>query len=175
LKRKDKEIFISDMTDRLTRARATFLVDYQGLDVEAMNALRAELKKNQAELFVVKNRLVKRACKDTDTASIMEEFRGPCALTIAYDEIIAPAKVLVAREKKLDHLTIKAGQIAGKSIDFKEIKRLAALPGREVLLAQALSAMQAVPASVVRVLNAVMVNFLNVLKAIENQQKDQEN
>jgi large subunit ribosomal protein L10 len=173
LKRKDKEIFISDMTERLTRARATFLVDYQGLDVEALNALRAELKKNQAELRVVKNRLVKRACKGTDTASMVDQFSGPCALTLAYDEVISPAKVLVEREKKLDHLTIKAGQISGKFIDFKEIKRLAELPGRDVLLAQALSAMQAVPASVVRVLNAVMVNFLNALKAIENQKKDQ--
>jgi large subunit ribosomal protein L10 len=172
LKRKDKEIFISDMTDRLQRARATFLVDYQGLDVEAMNALRAELKKNQAELRVVKNRLLKRACKGTDTASMVDQFSGPCALTLAYDEVISPAKVLVEREKKLDHLTIKAGQISGKFIDFKEIKRLAELPSREVLLAQALSAMQAVPASMVRVLNAVMVNFLNVLKAIENQKKD---
>jgi large subunit ribosomal protein L10 len=172
LKRKDKEIFISDMTDRLKRARATFLVDYQGLDVEAMNALRAELKKNQAELRVVKNRLLKLACKGTDTESIVEEFSGPCALTIAYDEVIAPAKVLVEREKKLDHLTIRVGQIAGKFIDFKEIKRLAELPGRDVLLAQALSAMQAVPASLVRVLNAVMVSFLNALKAIENQKKD---
>ena len=173
MNRKDKEIFISDMTDLLKRAQATFLVDYQGLDVEAMNDLRAELKKNQAELRVVKNRLLKRACKGTDTASIVEQFSGPCALTLAYDEVIAPAKVLVEREKKLDHLSIKAGQIAGKVIDFKEIKRLAELPGREVLLAQALSAMQAVPASLVRVLNAVLVNFLNALKAIENQKKDQ--
>jgi len=173
LKRKDKEVFISDMTDRLTRARATFLVDYQGLDVEEMNALRAELKKNQAELRVVKNRLLKRACKGTDTASMVDQFSGPCALTLAYDEVISPAKVLVEREKKLDHLTIKGGQISGKFIDFKEIKRLAELPSRDVLLAQALSAMQAVPASVVRVLNAVMVNFLNVLKAVENQKKDQ--
>jgi large subunit ribosomal protein L10 len=173
LKRKDKEIFISDMADRLKRARATFLVDYQGLDVEAMNALRAELKKNQAELRVVKNRLLKRACEGTDTAAIMEQFSGPCALTMAYDEVIAPAKVLVEREKKLDHLTIKVGQIAGKLMDFKEIKRLAELPGREVLLAQALAAMQAVPASLARVLNAVMVNLLNALKAIENQKKDQ--
>jgi large subunit ribosomal protein L10 len=173
LKRKDKEIFISDMTDRLQRARATFLLDYQGLDVEAMNALRAELKKNQAELRVVKNRLLKRACKETDTASMVDEFSGPCALTLAYEEVIPPAKVLVEREKKLDHLTIKAGQISGKFIDFKEIKRLAELPGRDVLLAQALSAMQAVPASMVRVLSGVMVSFLNVLKAIENQKNDQ--
>ena len=104
---------------------------------------------------------------------MVDRFSGPCALTLAYDEVISPAKVLVEREKKLDHLTIKGGQISGKFIDFKEIKRLAELPSRDVLLAQALSAMQAVPASVVRVLNAVMVNFLNVLKAIENQKKDQ--
>jgi large subunit ribosomal protein L10 len=173
LKRKDKEILVGDMVDRLKRARATFLVDYQGLDVEAMNALRGELRKKEAELQVVKNRLLKLACKETDTASIMEHFSGPCALTITYDDVVAPAKILVEHEKKFDQLKIKAGQIAGKAIDFSEIKRLAELPSREVLLAQALSAMQAVPTSLVRVLNTLMVNFLNVLKAIENQKREQ--
>lgn len=173
MNRKEKESFIADMMSRLKKARATFLVDYQGLDVEAMNSLRRELRKNQAEFQVIKNRLLKLACEETDTALITEHFVGPCALAITYDDVVAPAKILVEHEKKLDHLEIKVGQITGKVIDLKEIKRLAELPSRDVLLAQALSAMQAVPTSLVRALNGVIVNLMNVLRAIESQKSEQ--
>ena len=67
-----------------------------------------------------------------------------------------PAKVLIEQEKKFEHLKIKIGQIAGKAVQLEGIKRLAELPSREVLLAQALSAMQAVPASLVRALNGIV-------------------
>lgn len=167
MKKEEKEVLVADMTERLKKAEATFLVDYQGLNVEMMTALRKELRKNGTEFHVVKNRLMKLACKESGTSAIKEHFVGPCALAISYGDVVAPAKALVEQEKKLERLKVKVGQIRGKVVDHEGIKRLAELPGREVLLAQALSAMQAVPGSLVRVLNAVISNFLNVLKALE--------
>ncbi|MFC1820027.1 50S ribosomal protein L10, partial [Thermodesulfobacteriota bacterium] len=100
---------------------------------------------------------------------------GPCALTITYDDdIIAPAKALVDLSKEMKDLKLKTGQISGKPMDVDAIKRLAQLPGRDQLLAQALSVMQAVPTSFVRVLNGVMINLLNVLKAIESCKGDEQ-
>lgn len=168
----NKEKFVANMKGRLERARATFLVDYQGLNVEAMNNLRRELKKVDVEFRVVKNRLLKLASRETENEALSEHVVGPCGLAISYEDAVAPAKVLVTQSKDSKHLKIKVGQIGGKVIDFEGIKRLAELPSREVLLAQALSAMQAVPASFVRVLSGVMVNFLYALKAIENQKAE---
>ena len=165
--RNEKETFITEMNSRLKRAQATFLVDYQGLNVEDMNRLRGELREIGSEIQVIKNRLLKLASKDTETESIQEQFVGPCALTVTYDDVVAPAKVLVGLSKNLDDLKIKIGQISGKPMDVDAIKRLAELPGRDQLIAQILSAMQAVPTSLVRTLNTVIVNLLNVLKAIE--------
>jgi large subunit ribosomal protein L10 len=172
LKREEKEALVADMAGRLQRARAAYLVDYQGLTVEIMNALRKDLRKNRAEFQVVKNRLLKLACKDTGTAIMKGHFVGTCALAITYEDVVAPAKVLVEHEKKYEHLKLKAGQIGGKLLGFEDIRRVAGLPGREVLLAQALSAMQAVPGSLVRVLHAVMANFLHALKAIESKKSE---
>lgn len=174
MNREGKKVFVADMRDRLERAEATFLVDYRGLNVEAMNSIRKELKTIGAEFYVVKNRLLKLASKDTDTAAIQEHFVGPCALAITYDDMVAPAKVLVNLSKDYDKLKIKVGQISGKPMEFEAIKRLAQLPGREELLSHVLSAMQMVPTSFVRVLNGVLVNFLNVLKAME-MKKNEEN
>ena len=61
MNKEEKEIFVAGMKDRLQRAQATFLVDYQGLNVEAMNRVRRELKKTDTEFQVVKNRLLRLA------------------------------------------------------------------------------------------------------------------
>ena len=94
-------------------------------------------------------------------------------MVINYEDAIAPAKTLVEQSKAHEHLEIKMGQMSGQIIDGPGIERLAKLPSRDVLLGQALSVMQAVPTSFVRVINGVMVNLLNVLKAIEGQKGEE--
>ena len=174
MNRDEKAVFVTDMKGRLEKAEAIFLVDYKGLDVEAMNILRGELRKIDTELRVVKNRLMKRASQGTDAEVIQDAFSGPCALVINYDDPVAPAKVLMEMGKKYKDLELKIGQISGRPITPDAIKRLADLPGRDQLLAQVLSAMQAVPTSLARVLNGVITNLLNVLKAIETDKDNGE-
>jgi len=169
LDRTQKEAFVADMKERLERAEATFLVDYKGLDVEDINRLRSALRDTGTEFQVVKNRLLALASRDTDTDVLNELFVGPTAVAISYEEVVAPAKVLVDLGKDLKNLELKAGQMSGKMLDADAIQRLARLPGREDLLAQVLAAMQGVPGSFVRVLNGVIVQFLNVLKALEEK------
>ncbi len=173
LNKQEKEEVIHEMAEKLKRAKGAFLVSYQGLDVATMTALRKELRKHQVEFQVVKNRLLKRASQDTGTAAIQKHFVGPCALAITYDDVVTPAKVLIEQEKKFEHLKIKIGQIAGKVVELEGIKRLAELPSREVLLAQALSAMQAVPASFVRALSGILTKLMFALKAIETKKQEQ--
>jgi large subunit ribosomal protein L10 len=172
LDRNKKETFVTDMNGRLKKAQATFLVDYQGLDMPAMDKIRSELRKVDAEFQVVKNRLLKLASQDTDNKSIENYFIGPCAIAITYSDVVSPAKALINLAKEIKTLGIKAGQISGKPMDIDDIKRLASLPGREQLLAQVLSAMQAVPTSMVRVMNGIILKLLFLLKAIESQKSN---
>jgi len=175
LEKEEKAKLVAEMSERLKKAQATFVVEYQGLNVEAITRVRTELRKKHAEFQVVKNRLLKISARDTGTEAIKDHLVGPCAIAITYDDVVAPAKVLVEQSKKLEKLKIRIGQIGGKAIDLEAIKRLSELPGREVLLARTLAAMQAVPASFVRALNGVIVNLLNVLKAVEKQKQGQGN
>lgn len=171
MERQEKKNFVAELHKRLEKAQGTFLVDYQGLNVEALSGLRRELKKIDTEFQVVKNRLLKLASEDTGTNMIKDHMQGPTAIALTYEDVIAPAKVLVDYAKKLDRFEIKVGQISGKVLDAKAVSHLAELPGREELLAQTLAAMQAVPAALVRVLSGVTVKLLNVLKAIEQQKE----
>ena len=170
--REDKRKLVANFHTRLAKAQGTFLMDYQGLNVETLNRLRKGLREVDAEFQVVKNRLLKLACQGTDTALLEEQMRGPSAIAVTYEDVVSPAKVMVDFSREFKQLEIKSGQIMGKAIDAEAIKRLADLPGKDVLLAQTLSAMQGVPASLVRVLNGVLAKLLNVLKAIQ-QEKDE--
>jgi len=169
MNRQEKDKFVVGLRSRLEKAQGTFLVDYQGLNVEVLSRLRKELKKVDAEFQVVKNRLLNLASQETDTALLKDHLRGPSAIAITYDDVVAVAKIVVNFDKDFEFFKIKAAQISGKVINAAAVERLARLPGRDVLLAQALSAMQAVPASLVRVLSGIIAKLLNVLKAIESE------
>jgi large subunit ribosomal protein L10 len=167
----DKKNVVESLHDSFSRAKVVILTDYKGLDVDAINGLRRKLRAEQVEFKVVKNTLIKRAAKDIDVALIDEHFKGPSALALSYDDPVAPAKVLTEFAKDHESLEIKIGVMDGKVLDLSAIKALSALPSREELLAQVLSAMNGVPTSFVRVLNNVPVGFLNVLLAIKEQKE----
>jgi len=173
LKKSEKEQFVADLSKRLKKATATFLVDYQGLDVESINRLRGELRKAETEFQVVKNRLLKIASEGTETGIIRDQMVGPSALAITYDDVVAPAKALVEFSREFKQLKIKCGQLSGKMANEDAIKHLSALPDREVLLAQVLAAMQGVSGAFVRVLNGAVAQILNVLEAIGKQKTEQ--
>jgi large subunit ribosomal protein L10 len=169
MNRQEKKEFVSDLHSRLEKAQGTFIVEYRGLNVEVMNRLRKELKKVNAELRVVKNRLLKLASHDTDTELIKEQMKGPTAIAVTYEDVVAPAKVLVDFADDFNQLQIKGAQITGRMLDMGAVRRLAAMPGREMLLALTLSAMQAVPTAMVRVLNGIIAKLLYALRAIEHE------
>jgi len=171
MNRDEKVKFVEDLHGRLEKVQGAFLVDYQGLNVEAMNRLRGELRKVNAELEVVKNRLLKLASQGTETEAIIDHMRGPSAIALTYEDVVGPAKALVDFARDAKNLKIKIGQISGKAINENAVKDLAELPSRDVLLAQALSVMQAVPTSFVRALSGVLTNLMNVLRAIQEQKE----
>jgi large subunit ribosomal protein L10 len=173
MKKENKENLVSDLNDRLKKAQGTFLLHYQGLKVEPMGRLRRELRTVDTEFQVVKNRLLKLASEGTGTAAMKDAMQGPGAIALAYGDPSACAKVLIRFSSELEPLKIRKGQISGKPMDLEGVKKLAELPSRDVLLAQTLSAMQAVPASFVRVLNGIPLKLLYALKAIEAKKAEQ--
>ncbi|HIJ20574.1 MAG TPA: 50S ribosomal protein L10, partial [Deltaproteobacteria bacterium] len=115
--RENKEKFVADLHERLKKVQGTLLVGYQGLDVEATNRLRRELGKVEAEFQVVKNRLLKLASENTDTAVVKDYMRGPSAIALMYEDVVGPSKVLVDYAKEFKQLEIRRGQISGREID----------------------------------------------------------
>ncbi len=166
-----KQQIAEDLHDRFARSAIIVLTDYKGLDVAAMNDLRRKLREANIEYQVVKNTLLVRAAEDTGVAAIKDHFKGPSAVALSYEDPVAPAKVLTQFAKDNPKLEIKVGVLNGKVLDVPAIKALATLPSREVLLAQFLSALNAVPTSFARVMAEIPRSFVNVLTAIKDQKE----
>jgi large subunit ribosomal protein L10 len=171
LRIESKKEFVKGLKDRLEKSAVVILTDYKGLDVEAMTELRAKLREAQVEYQVIKNTMLRLASEGTGVEAIKENFVGPSAIALSYDDPVAPAKVLTEFAKDNDKLEIKVGVMDGRVLDVSAIKALSDLPSREQLLATVLSAMNAVPTSLVTALSDVPRRMVNVLQAIKDQKE----
>ncbi len=166
-----KKQFVKELKERLDKSAVVILTDYKGLDVEAVTELRAKLREADVEYQVIKNTMLRLASEGTDIEPIKEHFVGPSAIALSYEDPVAPAKVLTEFAKANDKLEIKVGAMDGRVLDLSAIKALSDLPSREQLLATVLSAMNAVPTSLVTALSDVPRRMVNVLNAIKDQKE----
>ena len=171
MKIENKKQIVEDLKEKFATTKVVIVTDYKGLNVAQMTELRRKLNEANVEYKVVKNTLLKRASEGTDAKLLTDVFKGPSGIAFSFDDPVAPAKVLTQFAKDNDKLEIKAGVMDGKIMDLDTITALSKLPSREELLAQVLSAMNAVPAGLVRALADVPRRMVNVLNAIKDQKE----
>lgn len=171
MKIEQKKKIVEELHVKLMQSKVVILTDYKGLDVGAINDLRRRLEEAEVEYKVVKNTLLKRASEKTDVELIRDSFVGPSAIALSYEDPVAPAKVLKKFSEENQKLEIKGGVMDGRVLDLDAIKALAVLPSREILLSQVLSAMNAVPTSLVQALSDLPRRLMNVINAIKDQKE----
>jgi large subunit ribosomal protein L10 len=172
LNRDSKQEKVTEMHERLTRAKAVFLADFRGMTVDKATTLRNELRGASVEYRVFKNSLLDRAAQGTDMECLSPYLTGPTAIAISYDDPVSAAKVLSKFAKDPQgKFVLKVGVLSGKVLDIKQIQALAELPSREVLLAKMLGSMQAPATNFVGVLAALPGSLVRVLDAIRAQKE----
>jgi large subunit ribosomal protein L10 len=171
LDRRTKEQIVSELQEKLKKANLGVLTGFNAMNVEKMEALRNALRKNDAELKVVKNTLLGIASRDTGFSVLADHFKYPIAVVLSYKDPVAPTKALMEFAKKNPELEIKIGVLDGKLLSKPELIALAELPSREVLLGKLVSVMAAVPTSLVTVLSAVPRSLVQVLNAYGEKKK----
>ena len=172
MNKESKQQIVTDLHEKLQRAKAVFLADFRGMNVEQATNLRNELRKAEVEYKVVKNTLLELASQETEAAALTPHYKGPTAIAMTYSDPVAAAKVLskFAKEQQAT-FKLKAGVLSGKAITAPEIQALADLPSREVLLAKMLGSLNAPATNFVGVLAAVPGSFVRVLNAIKIQKE----
>lgn len=169
MNRSSKEQVVADLSARLAEAKAAFLADFRGLNVEQATELRSKLRDAGVDYRVVKNTLLKLASQGTDAECLTGELTGPTAIALAIDDPVATAKVLTEFAKANDKFELKSGALGGKLLSEAEIKALADLPSREQLLASMLSTMNAPLSNFVGTLAAIPRSLVTVMAAIRDQ------
>ena len=169
MNRREKEQIISDLHQQVERFKAVVLTNYRGLNVEQMNQLRQRLREEKISFNVVKNTLMKIASKGTDLEKLSEYFEGPTAVAVSYGDPILLAKILSDFQKTQPLLEIKAGVIEGRMTPPEEVKALASMPSREVLLAQILGGIQTPGIELAGVLLGVLQQVVNAIQARTDQ------
>ncbi|MDP4117879.1 MAG: 50S ribosomal protein L10 [Bacillota bacterium] len=135
-----KKAVVAGLKERLNASAAGIIVDYKGINVEQDTQLRKNFREANVKYDVVKNTLLRLATNDTPYADLASVLEGTTAMATAADDAIAPAKVFVdfLKAHATLELAIKAGFVDGKVISADEVKALAAIPSKEVLLTQIL-------------------------------------
>jgi len=157
---------VDQIVDLLSRCTITIATDYRGLAMAEMMSLRRKLREQGVEYRVVKNSLARLAAEKTKSQSLIPLLEGPTALAFGYGEITEPAKVLVDHiQSERSVLSIKGGLVGGEALAPEQVRVLANLPSREVLLAKVLGALQGPIYSLHAVLSAQLRGLVTTLNA----------
>jgi large subunit ribosomal protein L10 len=169
MKRTDKEQLVIELKEKIAGAQALYYTDFTGLNVKRMTELRRRLRKAKVEYVVIKNTLALRAVNESGLVG--ERLKGPTGLVMATDAVGA-AKVLSDFAKENDQRpTVKGGMLDGTAIDAAQVKRLAAMPSREQMLAEFAAGLQSPLSAMLGAMNALLTNFAGALEALKTQRE----
>ena len=171
--RNQKSEAVKDLTERLSRAKAAIVANYQGLNVASVMEIRRAFRTAGVEYKVVKNTLMKRALLGTKREKIGEAFTGTTAVLFKYDEEIAKlGKAAKEIAKKFEKFKVKGGFVEDDVIaGERAVEVMAALPTLDEARAQLLGIINAPAAKLLAQINAPAQNVIGVVLA--KKEKDE--
>ncbi len=169
-RKEQKAEAVEVLTEKLKKAKVAVLTDYRGLKVSQIQELRGKLRSGNVEYRVVKNTLARRAAEAAGYPALESELRGPVAIAFGYDDLSLPPKLIneFVRTTRLK-VDMVGGLVEGRVVNRDQIKQLADLPSREVLLSQLLGTLQSPVAQLVGILQTPVQQLVGVLDAYKSK------
>jgi large subunit ribosomal protein L10 len=172
--RQGKAAVIGQLVTTFTEVDTMFVADYRGLDVPGISELRGRLREADATFTVVKNTLARRAAEEAGRGEIADMFVGPTAVAFVRGDAAAVAKALSDFGKGNDFLKMRGGMMDGRRVEESQVKEIAALPPREVILAMLVGAVNAPMSTMVGVLAAPCRDIVGILDAYIEKREAEE-
>lgn len=164
MNKEQKAEVVKELVERFGETKTMFVADYRGLDMPDITELRSKLREADAQFNVVKNTLARRAAQEAGIEEVAELFTGPTAIAFAHGDAAAVAKALKTFAKEREGLLeLRGGMMDGVMIDVAQVKEIAELPSREVILAMLLSAVNAPAQQLVGAVNAPARDLVSLL------------
>ncbi len=158
------------LAEKLKKAKVAVLTDYRGLTVGQMQELRGKLRSGHVEYRVIKNTLARRAAEAAGYPALESELKGPVAIAFGYDDLSLPPRLIneFVRTTRLK-VEVVGGLVEGRVVSRDQIKQLADLPSRDVLLAQLLGALQSPVAQLVGIMQTPVQQLVGALNAYKTK------
>lgn len=164
ISREKKEELIKDYVEKLKRSKGFVLTDYRGLSVGDVENVRGALRPIEGQFQVVKNRLFSLALEEVEISIPDEILIGPTAASFCYEEVPPVAKALVEATEETP-MEVKGGLLEDNFLSAEQVKAIAELPSRDVLLAQVLGTINAPATQLTSAVANGVRQVLNVLQA----------
>ncbi|MEW6082502.1 MAG: 50S ribosomal protein L10 [Bacillota bacterium] len=171
--KEQKPVIVQDIKAKLAKARSAVLTDYRGLNVAESTTLRRRLKAEGVDFQVIKNTLLNIAAGELGLEDMGSMLEGPTAVALSYDDPAIAAKLIATFAKEAKKMEIKGGLLEGKIVGADEMKRVADLPSREVLLGQVLAGAMAPLYGIATVASAPLRNLAYALNSLKELRESQ--
>lgn len=164
MERSEKEQIVAEVAEVAGRAQGLFFTDFSGLTVEQATELRREFRKSGIEYRVVKNTLIRKALEQVSGYDrVFPSLAGPTGVAFAFEDPIAPARIIQKFTEKHKKLALKVCVIEKTVYEGSRLEELAKMPSRQDMLAAIVGSVQAPLAGVPNVLHAVIRDLVSVV------------
>lgn len=153
----------------LDSVSAVWVVDYRGLTVKEVQALRNDIREAGATMKVYKNSLMHIALEELELPTLDEVLAGPSAFVFSSSDPAAAAKAVKTFAKSNENLVIKGGIMEGEAVDAAQIEAIASLPSREELMAMVAGAISGVARGLAVSINGVPSGLAQCVKQVAEQ------
>jgi large subunit ribosomal protein L10 len=170
---KEKVGAVAEIAEQFSSSSAAVITEYRGLSVKQITELRRSLGRDTT-YAVVKNTLTKRAAADAGVAIDDSLLQGPTAIAFVKGDPVDAAKGLRDFARTNPLLIIKGGVLDGKALSADEVRRIADLESREVLLAKLAGALKALPTRAAGLFQAPLSQLARLAKALEEKKPGDE-
>jgi len=161
----DKKIIVGELLDRVNASTYVMVIDYVGMTVPEFTELRDRLHEVDSECHVAKNNMMRRALVDAELPDIAEHLTGQTAFLTGESDFAAAAKVVKNFQKEFKRPEIRVAILESDVLDSDQVKAIADLPSREVLLGMLLGTINAPATKLLRTVKEPGASLARVIQA----------
>ena len=164
--RPEKVQTVDELSELISGAGTVFVTDYTGLTVADMTELRSQLRQAGVRYRVAKNTLLRLAARQADMPELVETLQGPTAIAFGGDDPVAAAKVFHDFYSRLERPRVRMFISEKKAYTADDLKAVASLPPREVMLAQVIANIESPISGFISTLDAIIRELVGTVDAI---------
>lgn len=173
---KEKQELIEEIKSNIENNEIVLVASVEKMKVSDITELRRKLREDSVTLKMYKNTLIRHAMlqMDPDNESFQKIFahlQGPSALVFNKEQPLNACRLVTDKAREDARIGVKAAFFEGRYMDGEDVKSLAAIGSKEMLLARLLGALKSPMSRLVHAMKSPQSNLVYTLRAVAEKQQ----